>query len=322
MKNTFDPLLSESPGPVDIQKKLSCRMGFTVRRVVVLAMIASLVFSSGIGDAAAFVIKERQGTERLKKAFEESVIPYSAGRITDARYFGSSTVVIAIQDLHCHSEVQKNIAGILSILAEKYPINAVYQEGAWGAVDTSWLSGKNEPLGNGIAETLLERGVLNGAEYYSILSKKPNLIRGLENETLYKDNILRLNRIYAAQNSVRDVLSNMKDSLEELKRTYYGPKNQRLERTASQYRSGAINVKKYYGILKKYGQKTGLDVYSYENLAGYLDTLELERDINYSKVARELQRYALTSNGNCCTLNTVSSRNAQIISRILMRSMV
>jgi len=99
------------------------------------------------------------------------------GRITDARYFGTKEVVINIQDIHCHPEVQKNIASIITILDEKYKLPKVYLEGASGKVDTSWLCTiSDKKIKQDVLDSLMKEGKLTGAEYYSVVSKRPDVI--------------------------------------------------------------------------------------------------------------------------------------------------
>jgi hypothetical protein len=42
---------------------------------------------------------------------------------------------------------------------------------------------------------LVESGRLTGSEYYSIVTEKPHFLKGLENEKLHKENIVRLGKI-------------------------------------------------------------------------------------------------------------------------------
>ncbi|MDD4166523.1 MAG: hypothetical protein PHN29_05830, partial [Endomicrobiaceae bacterium] len=126
------------------------------------------------------------------------VIPFNIGKITDALYSGKSgSIVINIQDLHSHAETQKNISTILEILDKKYGLERVYVEGAYGEVNTKWLSGvKDKKIKEEILNNMLESGRLTGSEYYAVESGRERVIEGIEDKKIYVDNLKRLNEIY------------------------------------------------------------------------------------------------------------------------------
>jgi hypothetical protein len=116
------------------------------QKAVTLATAACFMLTSVFGQAAgaaAVPVSGKAGTVSV----DDPVIPSTAGRITDARCYDSKQVVIHIQDLHCHGDVQKNIAKILASLDARYALPKVYLEGAIGKVDTSWLAGHYENCG-------------------------------------------------------------------------------------------------------------------------------------------------------------------------------
>jgi len=45
-------------------------------------------------------------------------------------------------------------------------------------------------------ESLIDQGRLTGSEYYSCLSDRPGLLKGIEDETIHKANIIRLGRLF------------------------------------------------------------------------------------------------------------------------------
>jgi len=139
------------------------------KKVVSVVTVACFLTSFVFGQAVASVVEVNRETKQFTKMFDNFLIPHTSGRITEAKYFGSKKVVINIQDLHCHPEVQKNISKIISILDAKYKLPFVYLEGAMGSLDTSWLGGiEDKKLRDHIVESLMAQGKLTGAEYYSI----------------------------------------------------------------------------------------------------------------------------------------------------------
>ncbi|MHB9154691.1 MAG: HD domain-containing protein, partial [Endomicrobiales bacterium] len=262
------------------------------RKSIALFTLASFLLTSVAGQALAALAQEGQEQKKFAGLDEGFILPYTLGRITDAHYAAGDRVVIAIEDLHCHAEVQKNIGGIIAFLDKRFHVPRVYQEGAVGQIDTSWLlSLSDKNLRQSIVDSMLDKGELTGSEYYSVVSGRPRLIQGLEDKKPFEDNVLRLNALLEDQPRMEQELARLKEDLPSLKKTYYGPGNARLERALEKYRKGATDAPKFYGFLRKYAQKNGIDPYAYRNLSSYLDLLESERGLKYPEIARELQDF-------------------------------
>jgi methylase of polypeptide subunit release factors/pyrimidine deaminase RibD-like protein/beta-phosphoglucomutase-like phosphatase (HAD superfamily) len=263
-----------------------------LRKTIATVTLACFLVSSVGGQGLAFIAREKGHAVPVGSALENAGIPSTLGRVTETYDAGSAKTVVVIQDLHCHGEVQKNISQLLGILDEKYRISRVYQEGVAGNVDTSWLTSfKDRKLGAELVGALLERGELTGAEYYAVSSGRHDLIAGLENDALYNANVLRLDRVTAKQAETQAGMDVLKSRYARLKKTYYGSQNLRLEKTVQAYRNGRIDARKYYGILRKYGEKVRVDIYSYENIVRYLAVTDCEKELDYPAIARELQRF-------------------------------
>ncbi|MGA2091096.1 MAG: hypothetical protein ABSH12_06515, partial [Endomicrobiales bacterium] len=150
------------------------------------------------------------------------LIPSSYGRITGEKYYGSSQVVINIQNLHCHAEVQMNINKILETLDLKYHLKNVYVEGGYGDVDTSWLCNiSDRTLKKNILDTMVEKGELTGAEYYSATANRPDLLKGIEDEQLHKSNIIRLGALLKRREDFESNLKVLSNDLDYMKARYF-----------------------------------------------------------------------------------------------------
>ena len=164
------------------------------QKLISVITATCLLVSFVIGPTAASAINNEQTTEEYKQIFKEFILPYSYGKITNAHYAGTDRVIINIQDLHCHPKVQKNIANIIETFDKKFGVQKIYLEGAYGDVSTKWIADKTNNNKN-VIEQMLDTGRLTGAEYYSALSGKTDLIKGLEEKEPYLDNIKRLGKI-------------------------------------------------------------------------------------------------------------------------------
>jgi len=257
--------------------------------ITVTCFIFTSVFAQGV---SAFIAPEKS-TKVVSEALGSFEIPYSVGRITDAKSFSGSKIVVNIQDLHCHAEVQKNISRILSLLDEKYGLKKVYVEGAEGGLDTSWVNDiKNEKLRDDVVNSLLEGGRLNGPEYYSITSKKPKLLIGMENKKAYESNIARLNKIIEGKNGMNGgMMPVMKAEVDRVKELYLSQKNRRLEKLTAQYKAGDITAKKYYKLMTKITSESGININDYGNICKFLNILKMQQQLNYGKITNQLNRY-------------------------------
>ena len=102
-------------------------------------------------------------------------------------------LVIFIQDLHGNPSVQKNISEIIKDLDKNYGIDTILLEGIpEGQADLTVLQ---ELKKYNVADALLKSNVLTGPEYYLMQNNTNAKICGLENWSLYINNIKRNARI-------------------------------------------------------------------------------------------------------------------------------
>ena len=287
MKNV---IMTQSHGPARKSKGTIISPNFM--KTIAVITTCCFLLTSVTGRAVSAVIETTRQTAEIGRMFPGPDLPSTAGRITEAKYFGSKQVVIDIQDLHCHSEVQRNISKILSALDKKYKLNDIYLEGAYGGVDTSWLTNiKDKPTRQKIVDYLVEKGRLTGAEYYSVASEKPRIIKGIENKKLYSENFTRLQKILDSQKKVNSILSDLDYYIYQLKDEHYNSNQKKLGSLITQYRSGTITPRKYYGLLKKYSAKYGVDMDCYPDLSSYVRLIEKEKLLDYRAISLQLRQF-------------------------------
>ena len=259
--------------------------------VKVTALIAANCFllTSVYGQAAAAVLNNAREMKQFNQFFDNFELPYSYGKITSSSFTGSDTVVINIQDLHAHPGVQKNISKIISAFDAKFGVKNIYLEGAYGQVDTSWLSSApNKELKEKVLNSMMESGRLTGAEYYSAISGRPGIIKGLENKKEYISNLKRFGRILQSQNEIRLITDSMSEDIDNLKATYYNKQQKKIDNLSKQYAEGGVDGKKYFALLYKHTDKLGIDIYKYENINLYKSLLAQEKYLDYKRVSAEL----------------------------------
>jgi hypothetical protein len=261
------------------------------------------------GQSIAQLLQNTISTQQFKYILSEFFIPHSLGKITNSNFSASDTIVINIQDLHLHPNVQKNIASIIELFDKKYGIKNVYMEGAFGDVDTSWLCNfKDKKNKQKIINNILNTGMLTGPEYYSVISNNPHLIKGLENKSPYLQNLQLFGNILYSQNEISSILSSIDKDIEYLKSFYSNKRQLKVQSLFKNYRSGKISPKKFYALISNYAQKFGIDIQPifnkqsgsieidntfYKNISIYIALLKQSDKINYSQASKQLQSLIL-----------------------------
>ena len=256
-----------------------------INKLISLLTATSLLISFVVGPTAASAINKEQTTKEYNQIFKEFILPYSYGKISNSHFAGTDRVIVNIQDLHCHPKVQKNIANIIETFDKKFGVNKIYLEGAYGEVNTKWISDKTNNNKN-VIDQMLNTGRLTGAEYYSALSGKTELIKGLEEKEPYLDNIKRLGKILQDQGNISLILKSLHDCTDKVKKKYYTKRQYKLEQLFDEYKAGKIPSQKYYTLLSKHIDKLGIDLTKYENSLIYVTLLELQKDLNYKQITR------------------------------------
>lgn len=265
------------------------------------AFLTATCFSISVvcGEVISVMVTEGP-VHHFKHDAGDELVPVGAGRITEWMQFDDGPLVIHILDLHCNSAVQRNIARIISALDERFSLRHVYVEGGYGDIDTSWLNTiSDEAARTEIRNQLVDAGRLSGAEYYSMTAGRFGLLKGVEDPSLHKENIVRLGHLLSLQSRFDDAAKEMNRGLEMLKSRYWGMQNKRLDRMISAYRAGHLSSSRYYRQLEKYIEKINENPAGYNNpypinLAQYpaivarIEMSDLERHVNYQRANQQL----------------------------------
>ncbi len=274
-----------------------CRIliSFPVIKAAAIIVANCYLLSFVYGQAVALTLENHRENVRASQLFEGSRIPRELGQITDARFFGSEQVVIAIQDLHCHPEVQRKTSKLLSLLDNSCHIKDVYLEGAFAPVDTSWLSRiSDEKLRNSLVESLVDDGTLTGAEYYSIVSGRPSIIRPLEDRELYLANFRRLNTLLdpGTGADIARAVDTITLAAGQAGEKYCNSRQKRLLKNASDHAAGKTPPRKYLAFLVKQAGRSGISVGAYRNISSYLMSIDQQKRLDHHRISAELERCA------------------------------
>ncbi|MDR3111680.1 MAG: hypothetical protein LBU55_00710, partial [Elusimicrobiota bacterium] len=263
-------------------------------KAISIFVINCFLLSFVYGQAIAIVSENMRTASQFKQIFSDFTLPYSYGKITSSHFANSDSVIINIQDLHLHPEVQKNISNIIATFDKEYGVRHVYMEGAYDTVDTTWLTDiKNTEIRNQTINEIFSTGVLTGPEYYSSITSRPYLVKGLEKKDPYLDNLKRFGDILYSQDNIKDIVKNIDNTVQMLKASYYNKKQMKIENLSNQYLERRVEANKYYSLLEKYSDSLGVDLSKYENTNLYMELLKKNKTIDYQRATLELQQFIL-----------------------------
>ncbi|MFC2091167.1 AAA family ATPase, partial [Elusimicrobiota bacterium] len=199
--------------------------------------------------------------------------------------------VILIQDLHANYETQRNIMEILKILDSNCGISRLGVEGSSSDIDTSFISTiPDNNIRDDIVRYFMGKGMITGAEAYSIHSNKP-VLEGLEDSLLYKKN----SRLLVSS------LNNRRQFVQILERIKYLLKKTEPKACSSElstfrthyvlYRQKNLELIAFHKYLQQWAAKTAYSIP--ESSINYWRFMELTRrsqELDYRKASDEYEK--------------------------------
>jgi len=277
-----------------------------LKKSIAVITLAVFMLSSVFGEALRASVTAGPAPAYPARTAANEIIPPTAGRITGLwpGHCPSNTLVVNIQDLHCHAETQRNISKILAALDDKYGLDEVYVEGGYGKISTAWMDKitSDRARATEIADELLNSGLLTGAEYYSVASNRHDLLRGLEDETFYRQNIARLDTIFEKRAYFGTKIAELERDLGFITAEFIGPANKKLNDIISRRKLGRINDGKYYALLAGYvarinadahdfGDMHNISITDYPNILSQIELTQIAKKLNYNKIPRQAQQF-------------------------------
>ncbi len=216
-------------------------------------------------------------------------VPEELGKVQERFSGKSARTVIQIQDVHAHLAAQQNIAAILERLRTVFGIKTSALEGAW--TSTSLPKSQMIPTSREkqlLAGTLLEDDLISGPVYTAIMSPKPVLLVGIENDALYEKN----RAIYLAHLSVdgriKEQLRVQSENLENLQRSVWNPDLLNFGNAAGKFRDTA-DLGKFFPFLFSAAEANGAETSNLAQITLLKDTLALEKSFSKEKMEQEVK---------------------------------
>jgi hypothetical protein len=239
-----------------------------------------------------------------------SRLPAAAGEVRGFHDAGAGApFVVLVQDAHGIESAQKNVARILehvqSSLSEEEHL-LVGLEGATGAfrheIYRAWphASARRET-----AEFLLNRSLINGAEFHALTAERAPLLWGLEDKSLYLKNVEAYRK--GAALSAGALSGSLGEALAEAKRRAYSPRLAEADALFDAYHQGRLDAR---GLLEGLEAVHGLSPRAGSDLALFAEALRAEKSLDFSAVEAERLEVvrALTESLDARELNALVAR--------------
>ena len=253
-----------------IKRIKSYRTGKTVS----LALIVLMSFVTNIGYA---------------KSDNEVRVNRKNGRIINSKQFDNSKYhILHIQDAHCNSEAQLNIASMLDELTKNYSINLIGLEGAAGKFATGRIAAfpEKEVLRT-VSEYFLKSGKICGSEYFSIVKGNQDILLGIEDKDLYLENYNRFMESLQVRNAAFEYFEHAVEKINKIQDSVVSENIKEFNNQIHKLNDQENDFPSYCLLLKESCAKHNIEAGENKNFSKFIETLQLEKKINFDRVNSE-----------------------------------
>jgi hypothetical protein len=192
-------------------------------------------------------------------------VPPGLGQLVDSYHPESESAdappqVILVEDLHARYGVQKNIAGILDSLSQRFNF-ALAVEGASGPIDSSVMAlFPDQKIKQAAADYLMKEGELTGAEYYAVMRGEPNRLTGVEDPRYYNLHRDLFRQTLAQRQHLVELLRWLRSDLLELRPSVYSKALKQMQTKIDAFEAGKMDLAEYSDYLAAESQAKGMEI--------------------------------------------------------------
>lgn len=210
-------------------------------------------------------------------------VPSSLGEIVDVRLSSSPSapLVVLIQDAHQVHSAQRSIDGLLRRLEP----DVIGIEGSAGPfLIPAYRRLPDQSLQRDVADGLFEANLLTGAEHYGLTGEKEAFFWGLEEPSLYMENVDAYRRGLAVGAEADRAVQDLQRSLDARKDKAYSAAMKAFDEWVSSYESRGSSLSKYVRWLCA---TPGLSLPRFPEVSRFENALRLESSLDFSAVEKE-----------------------------------
>ncbi|MCB1195065.1 hypothetical protein KDK77_02670, partial [bacterium] len=213
-----------------------------------------------------------------------SKIPSGNFHVMRSHQTGGAKNVILIEDLHCNVSAQKNIASILSAIAEKDMVFDILTEGSSGAILTQFYA--SFPIlrtRKKVSDELLYKGLISGEEYFSITSGNTPVITGIDDPVLYRLNKNQFRDVLSQQEAVGLLMAKLETAIRYIKQNRYNSALDTFDKTVDSYTNSAVSINALLADCFAIADKS-----SNAELYAFYELLQKQEQFNYAALDRQV----------------------------------
>jgi len=219
---------------------------------------------------------------------DKIIIPMDIGKVEETYEGLEDSLIVHIQDVHCHYEAQKNIANILDILASKNNITLFGLEGAKG----NFISDKfhvlqNQDVRERVANYLMKKGKITGAEYLAISTDLPIVMQGIEEKDSFMEHFHAFAEPWKFRNAFVAYYDNVQELVNSIEQKIYSEDLIELDKKEQALTDGETSLVDFCNYLKDILIAKQTKLKDYKNFARLVTLDHLEKGIDFDNVHKE-----------------------------------
>jgi len=210
----------------------------------------------------------------------------------------AASPLIHIQSVHAHPETQRKIYELLKFLNEKSGVQALFIEGAGETLNPDYFRFFDDNRQNiQVAQKLIEKGEMTGAELFLIESKKKIPAYGIEDPGLYREDLESFQKVMLKHASSGRFLKEVGAHLDRLETLLLTPDVRRLLASSEAFDAGRLELLSYVLELERKAEDLlEVDLRHFENqldwpqLIRLLRLQEIESSLDLEQITKEKER--------------------------------
>ncbi|MBI3999653.1 MAG: hypothetical protein HY351_03470, partial [Candidatus Omnitrophica bacterium] len=213
----------------------------------------------------------------------------------------NSPMIIHIQNVHANYEAQVNIKGILNHLVEQYQFSLIQLEGAVSKLDPTILQPSYLKEANlKLVDFLMREGRMSGADAFAVETDKPVELYGIEDQSLYMENLKMFKSIYKHQEELKPYFDEMHRLILSVGPKLLNPELLDFTRKTEEFSTDKIDVLDYLTYMNKLSEKHNFislndlkQMVEYPNLVRLMRLQKLEEELNKNGLKKEREALKL-----------------------------
>lgn len=229
-------------------------------------------------------------------------VPEQFGQIEEV-FQGDATspLIVHVQNVHANYEAQVNIKNILNHLVNQYQFSLIQLEGAVSKLDPTILQPSYLKEANlKLVDFLMRDGRITGADAFAVETDKSVEMYGIEDYSLYMENLKMFKIIYKHQEDLKPYFDEIHRLILTVGPKLLNPESLDFTRKTEEFSTDKIDLMDYLIYMNKLSEKLKLaslndlsEMINYPNLTRLMRLRNLEEELNKAGLKKETEAIKL-----------------------------